>query len=74
MQDRGYLTPKRKSVEEEQVNQAFLIKNVITYLIHYVDEGLSIARPEAISYIGFPSRENRLDEGWEFILWYDAGD
>ena len=47
---------------------------MVAYLIHYVDEGLSIVPPEAINHISLPSRENRLDNGWEFITWNSAGD
>ena len=57
-----------------QINHSSEIQTVVAYLIHYVDEGLSIASTEASNYIVLLSRENRLDKGWKFITWDGASD
>ena len=45
------------------------MKSLITYPIHYVDEGLSLTLPEAINHLGRPLvRKDCIDEGGEFVL------
>ena len=48
--------------------------NVVAYLIHYVDGGLSVTSTETIHHIGLPPREDRFDKGWKFIVWNGASD
>ena len=48
---------------------------MVTYLIYYIDKGLSVATLEAINHFDrLPVREDRLDEGGEFILWNGTAD
>ena len=75
MQDWGYLAPNKQNVEGWKRTNPSKAKNVVTYLIYYIDKGLSVATLEIINHLNrFPVREYCLDKRGEFIVWNGTAD
>ena len=70
MQDWDYLAPNEQNVEGWERTNPSEVKNVVTYLIYYIDKGLNVATLEIINYLNrLHVREYCLDKRGEFILW-----